>query len=257
MSTNNFFSSNRFIILVKREVLLNYKVLLVVLGSIVGIITLGMSWAHWYEAVQSNGFNSDNLIVSLAFLCIIWASISFVEIINTSGRQHYLSIPASHFEKLLSKWFTISLILPILFIILYIVYAYLCTVGINIFSSRNIDQPSFVIKDIIQGFSWLIVVQSIFYLGSISWPKYSLFKTILFAFATIVSIGLISAFFVKLIFIGNNPNGGFISFSEQDLELNFNWITQENLRLLFKISAVVGSLFLMTVAYFKLKEKEL
>lgn len=251
---NSIFDSSRFFPLVKREIILNYKPFLIVFASIVGALTLGLVINQYFAPPKTNNFTTESLISSLGFLLIIWASISFHEIALTPGRQHYLSIPASHFEKVASKWLVISILIPLLLIIGFILYSYIIVPPLNLIGNFKVPSPSYDFDTLSRSYLSLIVFQSIFYFGSITWPKFSIFKTGFSIFLVTIVIGLIALLFVRVFFNQYFENGVIIS---NDLSFRFDPMEIVNIPYFGSIIMFVTWIFFMTVTYFKLKEKEL
>ncbi|MEO6191221.1 MAG: hypothetical protein ABIO44_13600 [Saprospiraceae bacterium] len=255
MSTiNNYFDLNRFRFLLKREFLQSVRPLIYVCSAIMGSYTLGTIIQLFTNSNHTNGFNTGNLITSLGFALIIWASISFHEIANTPGRQQYLSLPASHLEKLSSKWFIISLVIPILFTLFFVIAGYLNYFIIDMVSSRPTSLPSFDWSTIVKSVIGLIGIQSLFYVGSIIWPKHSIFKTGLSIFVFLTGAAIVTFILARIIFPEHFNSNGF-TMDEHSFSINFNPF--ETYPYLPKVLGIFGSIFFMTLAYFKLKEKEL
>ncbi|MEP7197387.1 MAG: hypothetical protein ABI851_12775 [Saprospiraceae bacterium] len=251
---NNYFNTNRFGYLLKREVRLTYKAFGLVTAITLLFYALGNIIAQFTAGPNVNTFNSNNLLVSLTFMLLIWANISFNELATTPGRQHYLSIPASALEKLGSKWMLLSLLLPVCFILIFICFSFLATWSVNIFGSKQIPLPTYDMKEIFQGVLMQIGLQAVFYLGSITWPKYSLFKTLFFVFLSFIALSLISYFFAAIIF-HDHLKGGSLSFNEHNF--SFDGHSFDNIPMLSKLLGVISFLSLMVISYFKLQEKEL
>ncbi len=253
--TSNIFDLTRFTHLMQREMKLSYKTLLLVSGVVFGLIIIGNVMNSFMVEPHSNGFDTESLITSLGFLGIIWASISFNELGTTSGRQFYLSIPSSHVEKLSSKWLNISVLIPLTYIIAFIITSYIATWIVNLFVSGIIPSPSYDWDTILTGMTTIFLCQSIFYMGSIIWPKYSLLKTILAIICVSIIIGIITSFVGRIIFHEYFQQGSYVI---SDKNFNFNSdLFFNNIPYLGKILSYALYIFFMLASYFKLKEKEL
>ncbi|NOT35987.1 MAG: hypothetical protein HOP11_01255 [Saprospiraceae bacterium] len=252
--TSSIFETKRFFALIKREALLSYKPLFLVLGAFLGITTTILIGKQWVVAPYTNSFSTENLLSMLGFLCIIWASISFHEIAKTPGRQQYLSIPASHFEKLSSKWLVISILIPFAYATIYILYAYLSTFVINAFGRVELPPPSFDVDTISRTLIYLIGVQSVFYLGSVIWPSYSILKTSLSIVIVSILIGLLGLLIARIVFGEYYQNGSFVF---DGYSINIDEDIAFRSPFIGKIIFAIFSIFFMVVSYFKLKEKQL
>ncbi|HMW38958.1 MAG: hypothetical protein K1X68_04625 [Saprospiraceae bacterium] len=252
MSSNHLiFSQKRFSNLIKREIKLSSRTLLYVTLSIIGI-SLSGTFFSLFSSNPTQVLSQKNLMVSLAFLMIIWASISFNEISSTPGRQAYLSLPSSHLEKVLSKWLNISLVIPVLFVFAYIVISWTSTLIINLITGASIMHDPFSADALIKEMLILFSIQSVFYLGSVMWPKYSLFKTGIAMMSVIFALMGITALFARIIF-HEYANGNHFVIQNGDFNMDFisgqDWIVQ--------LLIAAGTLFFMVVTYLKLKEKQL
>ncbi len=251
---NNFFEPSRFTFLLKREVSLAVKTLMYVALTTYGIYLLVGFLSLWNGHSDRNVFNTESLITSLSFMCIIWASVSFHEMANTPGRQFYLGLPASTFEKLGSKWLTISILIPVLFVVGYILVGYVAHFFSSAFMDYKILPPQIKIKQLTETMLGLMLAQSAFYLGSIVWPKHSIFKTGISLFAIFAFLAFISFIFFRVVF-HEHFNGFAMESHNNNLNIKFNPF--ESYDLPGKIFLCVLYVLLMTASYFKLKEKEL
>ncbi len=252
-STHFIFNTSRFINLLKREIILSVKPFLYVSAAILGSYFVGILFSL-LGPHTNNPFNTENLTISLGFLMIIWASISFHEIASSSGRQFYLSLPASHLEKISSKWLSISVLIPLLYTLSYTVFAYLTYYSMQLFGVNWTSAPRFDFGVIFKMISIYISVQSLFYLGSIVWPKHSIFKTGLSIFIVSMVLAMITLLFMRIVFFDYFQGA---SFKIDNHNSTFQFDTTFNSPIIRKIAVTVASLFTMIVAYFKLKEKEL
>lgn len=120
------FSPARFLNLLKENGIIKNTILIVFL-SILGGLSVPMILQLFSQSNHKNLFTTETLIVNLAIMGVIFASLCFSEFIQTTSKQNYLSVPASALEKLLSKWTVISLLIPILYIVSYVGYSKIIT----------------------------------------------------------------------------------------------------------------------------------
>lgn len=237
------FSMTRFGQLIKREFLIHARIfsLLSILIFLVGVLIMFMSTEEYCNS--ANDINIiDILVIAMIFVSgtILSASI-FTEFRDPASRSLYLSLPASHFEKWLSKWI---ICVPIhLFVstgIFVITYMLMGSILNKLWPECRFIQLSLIHIPI---FSFLIkqyfIFQSLCFLLGIIYNKYALIKTlatsaiIIFLFSTIITL------FIKVLF-GENPNQ----------ELNINNVIFQNI-------AYILTPMLWIASYYKLKEKEL
>ena len=248
------FNNKRFLHLVKREWNHHKSTMLIVFTSITGGFLIPLLLQFFGSSNIENPFNTQTLISSLTIMSVIFASLSFAETIKTSGRQNYLSIPASHLEKLSSKWIMTALIIPLAYILFFILFGTIVSVIIQFFTTQEIRSEGFSISTILQFLPAIYLAQSVFILGSVWKPKYSLIKTSFAVLLTLFAIGIF-AFLVFRISFNEYFEGMVIS----DHNLHIDVTIDELLKTKFSRYTAGFILFLtfMTSALFKLREKEL
>ena len=113
------FNITRFGNLIKRDLIIYRKQVLIIMLGLVGLLLLIYGFARITE--DANGINGEFWkSIGLAFVFIVgltFTSIVFRDFRSPGGRLQFLSLPASNFEKLASRWLY-SLILFPLFIII-------------------------------------------------------------------------------------------------------------------------------------------
>jgi len=189
----------------------------------------------------------------------ILSSIVYLELGKFSTKQAYLTIPATTFEKWLSKWVISAILFPIAFVLLYQVFAQVCywataRLGVELVRVSLFDP-------LIWKFVGLyILLQSLFLLGSVSMPNYSLFKSL-----AIVLLLLFVAFLVLnlTVRLGNSAiaNNGESFFSLNFLGFNPNdeleYFLENTLAELAKnVGIYVVFPIVLFISFLKLKEKE-
>lgn len=248
------FDTTRFLHLVKRELNHHKSTMLIVFTSIAGGFLIPMVIQLFGSSNIKNTYNTQSLTSSLAIMSIIFASLSFAETIKTSGRQNYLSIPASHLEKLSSKWIMTALIIPIAYILFFILIGNIVPFILGFFTTHEIQSQGFSLSFILQFLPVLSLVQSVFILGSVWKPRYSLVKTSFAIFLTMLGIGLF-AFFVFRITFNEYFEGMVINDHNLHIEASFDQLFES--RLSRYLAGIALFFIFMTTALFKLREKEL
>ena len=248
------FSSKRFMILLKREINHAKRPFLYAIGGVFGGLSIGVLVQLFSNSNLHNTINIDSLVMSVAIMGIIWSSISFSELINPASKQQYLALPASTLEKILSKWSIVSILIPIFFMVCYILYSYAFTFVINALSTKNLTYAYFPINDLVKFILSLSLAQSIFFAGSVWMPKNSILKT---------GAGLVAVFFVIVIFtlfamkiVFYDVIDGW-SLNSRNIDGDFDLFKTVNSIYVKSIVYLITYTFFITVSYFKLKEKEL
>ncbi|MFI1744423.1 hypothetical protein [Thalassobellus sediminis] len=198
---------------------------------------------------------------------IIVVGTSFPLLRNKKSAISYLMLPASVFEKFLIQFVIRILCFIILFIPLFWLDFKIAGSIYNLFEWRvqtQIDdfvlfeafKPENGIKttfDLIAILGGLFTLAAFLFAGATYFKKYALFKTIL-SFTGILAFVFLLFMVCTMFFFPEKLHsyGGPIFLEDYKLSKNLY-----NIQLCIYIIGVVSSLFLLPLAYFKLKEKEL
>lgn len=175
----------------------------------------------------------------------IFTSLSFRELNKKSSRQFFLSLPAANSEKVVSKWLISGLLFPIAWMLVYQLFAFFT------YSWVAGDGFMMVHFSILDPLNWIWVgiyalLQSVFFLGAISFPQFSLIKTVLALFV----IGL----FIWLVYEVTFPASRGFNFIDGE---QVSYWKDQFLEFFWKVLAMVLFPILTYVSFLKLKEKEL
>lgn len=263
METNQFFSTTRFRHLMSRELAQKKKMILLAVSAIFLIVFINaMGWAYNREI----GFAEFGYPFYLVIAGCIFTSFSFAEMDQSYGKQFYLLLPSSHFEKFLSKWLITAigyfLSFTLGFILIYLIANLLSKAifdfdlgPLNLFSAQN--------RFFMQFF---FAVQTIYFLGAVYFRKYVVFKTILSQFLVIVISILTGLLLFRLVMF--DLFDGLYHFNPQQ-EINGKMMPvqpggstqlflQNNIESYVKLWGLwIIPAILLVVSYFKLKETEL
>jgi len=126
---------------------------------------------------------------------LIYTSYSFKEFSETATSMTYLTLPASNFEKLTSKWLFSTIGFYLVYLISFNVFIW---IG-HALSNALFDVPINGIYPF-EGENWVVtkvyfVVSSLFFLGAIAFKSYHAPKTVL----SLIGLGLVIAFLTLLI----------------------------------------------------------
>jgi len=263
------FSPQRLGLLVRRDLLSGSRIGWIVAG-VVFVIAFLVVYFNVLETVsdykESGAFSYSTLKILLTTFTptllvsgFILSSIIYLELGKFSTKQAYLTIPATTFEKWLSKWLISAVLFPVAFVLFYQIFAQACywaTAGMGI---ELVKIPLF------DPLIWKLVglymlLQAPFLLGSVSMPNYSLFKTLAIGFLLLLVAALFLSISVRL------SNSAIAGNGESTFNLNFTGFNpNEELQYflentLAKVAMAVGIyvLFPLTlfISFLKLKEKE-
>ena len=255
---NNTFDINRFSLLLKKELWSENKKSLLIAGAVFGFLIVfallqtyifggyeGMNWSMFPMVIFGGG--------------LVFTSTIFHEFNDKTGTHHYLSLPASTFEKFLSKWLITAILFPIVASLLFWVYSKIGDVIYFNYRGETHYTPwklsdwwsIFFIKI-------YIVYQSTYLIGAIAFQKYTFFKTsVVHWIYTIVSL-IIAAILFRIIFA--DQFDGLFSINEQlhmqtsEEVIHFmenRFISISEFALWFLVPPIMWA-----VGFFKLKEKE-
>ena len=243
-------------------------------------------WDSFMLAMDKNGplnlfMQYSSFYIGLYFVGCLYASTIFSELSSKSQSITYLSVPASHLEKLLCA----ILFGVVLFFIVYVLIFYMVEIPMVSLANRIITEEhqtfggTTVPIGHVEVFNMMALnpwapigdrkyhilllgyfaAQSAFLLGSVYFPRYSFIKTIV----AIVSLALLVNVFMTKVVEAHLPDGwktyglfqwNNYTYSSPHLELVTlpGWVEDSLLMLVrFSVPPVCW-----VIAYFRLKEKE-
>jgi len=182
----------------------------------------------------------------------LFTSIVYWEFRNQAGRINYLSLPASHFEKVLSRWLYTFVLYPVVLSLLF----YL-TLKLTEFIDGPTawDAPLSDYKDYMS--LLFLVAHPIIFMFSIWINRYVAPKTAFISLLVFFVFALVFAILLRIVFNAQfdglemsghfrmEPKEGF-----QDKVYEFWWPLMDKALIAFSM------ICFWTVAYFKMKEKE-
>lgn len=251
---NQTFDLRRFSLLLKKELWTGNKKPLIVAGAVFGFLIL----FAWSMTASNNGYEFLNFNLFPIVLFgggFIFTSVAFYEFNDKTGTHHYLSLPASHFEKFLSKWLITAILFPIAIVLLYWGYVK-CADGLYHYYTEK-SMTTWFINNWWTFFFLKIylVVQSIFLVGAIAFQKYTFFKTSVTTFLSILFFGILCMISFRLLF------AAFFDGFEPVGYMDTNHATRDFVQGTMLKWAEYALWFLVppimwAAGYFKLKEKE-
>ena len=252
---NTLFNFNRLVLMLKRYFIENKSRELMYWG----ILILVFIFVH----------SSGSTKIILYIMGFIFAAKQFKSFAFTPGGMHYLLIPATHLEKLISAIFLSTIYYFTMFTISYsignilgttlynllftqstpVVWDFFSATGSHSFGNDiNFSMGNAFLGMIIN----FLIFQSVFLLGSIYFKHNAIGKTLLSIFAFYFVIGMIELFLFKVIFVDLSVLRGMSSFNLMD----DNSILQTNLMNGLKVFTYILIPLFWTVTYFRLTEKQ-
>lgn len=256
---NNSFSFSRLRLLIKKQWFDHARLYSLSVLALIGL--LAVIFIFWAIANEHH-YNADDTYVIFFILLFgsgtIFASHTFGELSDKAKGTYWLSIPATHFEKLLCGLFY-SLIV---FLAAYMASFFLVrqiTLAIIRLNPVNIIEPVNEINRVATILCYAFVAaQSLFILGSVYFEKYAFVKTTLSALFILLFFMLTTTIVVKNVIPDNGEMESITSFSiygEPGMKIYrlAPWIEDGIIVLAKYIWAPV----FWVAAYFRLKEKEI
>lgn len=262
-----YFNFKRFYYTFKYDLMLNLKSYL----SFGISLFLGLILIDFLFILNAGWKFDQNIYLPLFYFSFLISSIlvigtSFPLLRNKKSIAHYLILPASTFEKILIQFIIrIGLFIPF-FLIVFWLDLKLAGGIYNLFDWPNITQiESFTLLepfeslpfrntlDILALVGVILTVATFLFTGATYFKKYALFKTVLSFSILIGSVILLFWGFTMIFYPDFYKTGGtFIYLKPYKISEHMF-----NIQLFFYVIAIVSSLFLLPLAYFKLKEKQL
>lgn len=200
---------------------------------------------------KMNNFYVAGFIISGIFL----SGMAFTNFRNKEKTMNYLMLPASTLEKLISELLLTTIVFAIVYTILFFVFNLAASLVASIYGLPT-NFVNLMDLNVLEGFMYYVIFQSIFLAGSATFRRAPLFFTLfslfvawiaVFIFVVIISTSL-KGEFENLAF--NNFNIGPNTFPKEDIE---NHILVQIPKYMFYY--LTAPLFWL-VTYFKIKEKE-
>ena len=224
--------------------------------------TNGAYYEGGYHYSRSNSYGYDPMWgvemgwfwFSIFAVCIIAASRTFSDLSGKDGRIFSLMLPASQFEKYLTRWLILGPVTLVLFICgcelvdlqrcLVLSIAYPDSGNIHALGAQLFDFTSTEWKSLIAA---ILFLQSVNVLGSSIWPKNAVVKT-LFAIAVIVLLNaMFGGFLVRLMYEEGMYYADGTIFDKSEMDIADTMLCL----------SVIMSLVNYVVAYFRIREIEI
>jgi len=282
MKSNQFFSFNRFYLLLRNDILLNHnKYLLTIAGAfIIGFVIIYMQMPNYMMSYTNGKIDSISYYRTFLF-CLLgygaFVGLSFSELSSKIKTSNYLLVPASTFDKFISQ-FTIRVLAgTAIFLFIFWVDAHLARIAILSHIKNVNGQLAGPEKyDYIEKFHFTMLLIKSKYPVITYWKLFDGIGQILTLFSYGVFLFSVKIFFRKLGLIKTGISlvaaiyllvvlmicfshlfyPETIGFKQANLEYKLSNGYSNN-EVFFNSIAYLAPLFLIPMGYFKLKEKQL
>jgi len=256
---NSNFSIQRIGWLIRNDIWEGYKLIGIFALAIFGFFLIPYLNLDVNENPSRHELLYSILLIGGGF---IFTSIIFRELFTKPRGQFYLTLPASHLEKLSSKWVLSAIIYPIGVTLGYWLFSLIANGLFDMIHGQSPD--SFLSYWQSENHRMLpliyIVLQSIFFLGAITFTRYNIFKT---GFSLFVLGAFLVAMFAILLRLILWKYFDGMQFPNQEMRVlepsaSFQDFMSKNIpNLAYFLFWFVLAPYLLFVSYFKLREKEI
>ena len=260
---NQTFNLNRFALLFKKHTVDNYKMYLMSIAVLAGILLLFMG----STAYNGNGYLPKNaqaafFIVFLLISGSIFTSMIFADMGDKKKAIPTLTLPASHFEKYLVAWLYSFVIFQLVFVAVFYLIAFIVVqfgassspghdnLVLNLYSTDTNPATYYA-------FIFYTFVHAVTFLGAIYFEKLHFIKTGFAFFICIILLGLLNTPIINSM-IDMHINGSTMFSPINITEGKNSWTiraAEVQDHTVYIILAIIVLLLLVS-AFFRLKEKE-
>jgi hypothetical protein len=254
---NNMFNAKRFGLLFIKQLTEHYKTYLMGLTVLLGVMLVGGSFLVYLIPAPIDLGMQTVLFSSIYFLAgTIFTSTIFTDVSDKKKAIGYLTLPASHFEKLIIGWLFSYLIFSLIYAgCFYLILMLLLSLKhwpnqhtevFNIFA-----QPAPLL------FLAFTLLHSIAFWGAVFFEKLHFIKTAFCFFIAIVLLTLLNTWFIETL-IGREvrPATPFsnIVFFENNRNVFVGTMHQNDPLIMYVL--IIVALVFWVAAYYRLKEKQ-
>ncbi len=256
----NSFSLSRLWLLIKKQLFDNARLYILSLSALTGVLALVfLCWAFF---TGENRYDADDTFVMfLLFLFplgLIFASTTFFALGEKPKGTYWLTVPATHAEKLITGIVYSVIIFLVVYVSIFLILQRITFFLITLNPNNSIRWNDNFWKELKAAAIFFIALQSAFILGSVYFSKYAFVKTVLTLLVIGVVYALLMHFGTRKLFPDNLNISGLFTVRTWEGENSkiyslSPWIASASEAILKYIWAPV----LLLATYFRLKEKEL
>ena len=189
------FDISRFLKLMRREILVNIRNFVMVAAFIFGLFFLIYFIAILLGTPFPPQFDSAFFYIFLFAGGAVYSSMTFADVKRPVG-YFYLTIPASIFEKAVSKWIITVIGWTIAYTIAFYAFATIGKFSFSLLNSNDFVMPKLILKDFPGSLRTFLFSHAIFFLGAATFKKNAFVLTIV----SLALIGMAGSFISAIIF---------------------------------------------------------
>jgi len=256
MKQNNILNFNRLYLVLKRDIFINLKTIIIAFGVLYAIFLIPYLFGFIRDTVLDSSISITEMELSKKYYTgffiigiLLFAGSAFKDFRTKLKTQNYLLIPASTTEKFISVLAISTIGYILTYFVTFIVFNVLL-IGIGkMFSVSVAFFNVFADPNLLQIIGLFLIFQSMFLAGAATFKKTPLLKTPLIAFAVLIGY----SFLIGL--------AAFLIFQTLHLEMNFGPNVSPNIDIDFlkytgKTLLYITPFVFWAITFFKLKEKQ-
>ncbi len=250
MKPIKYFELSRLGLLFKMEICRNKKGLLMTLFVLLGLNLTGFILENIFSNTRVYSSHNSGFVFFMLIGGFIVSSFAFNDLSNPLKRLHYLTLPATTFEKTLSMWLLTCITWIIIFTLSYIAFSFITNaIGSAIFSKVTFYAFDPLSSKAINGIKFYIVLQSVFLAAAVHFRGYVFIKTLFTILVFAIVCGIVFYFLMADLFSSNMDT--LDNFNPMD-DKSFNQLWQVIKYLFWWVLAPIS----WVVTFLGLKEQE-
>jgi len=265
MKSNQFFDIGRFVNTVKADLLPKRRTILIMSLAAMGLMLLitffgAFSNFSVREVSQSRVYSLFNYFFPVvAFIAgLFLTAATFSPLADSRIAHGYLGVPASHFEKYLSKWFVTGPLYILGAMAVLALTALLVKVKLAIYPGTSLDLGTMLQTMTPSNIAEFMVPHAAFLLGAIAFKRLAFWKTMLTIFVTFFAWVVFTGFSFRVMF-AKYFTGNTMTIKGDNISFDGAEFFGMGLDDLWWVGAAMSLLVWTTfnvAGYFKLKETE-
>lgn len=262
MASQNSFSFSRLGLLIKKQWFDNARLYMLSMLALTGILVI--VFIFWFTFNGTKRFDEqDTLAIYGVFLFIIgliFASTTFNALSESAKGTYWLTVPATHMEKLSSGLFYGVIAFPLVYTMIFILVRHLVFFSILLDPDHYINYQNNIGEFIKYVTIIFVPLQILFVLGSAYFKRYAFIKTVLVLLVVVFVYSFLFQVVTKELFDrGNgthmrNLTSVAIYESQETRVFQLHPSVNQFIELLLQY---IWAPVLLIATYFRLKEKEL
>ncbi len=254
MGKSNIFNINRLSLLTRRHLLSNLTGWAIAFGALSGVLLIISLLVAYFQPSNLPALTPTYLTIMFIGGYIFTSSI-FSDLNEPRKASHYLTLPVSVTERLLSAW----LLTGILFTVFALLTIFLVIFVANLIINQSLDFSLFAnmfSDNYMLAFKTYMITQTVFLLGAAYFRKYNFLKTLLALFLLFVAFMIITGL-LGWIFLAPAAENTITSMESGEATFNFDPFSMRWVSTSAKVfyNYLMLPFFLVT-SWFTIKERQ-